>query len=117
MSWRRRLRPGLSAEHREGEGRDAGSCVSTFSLLFCHATPAALMFDYKRRANIEWPRPVTQEKTMNIVEIVELAFFGLILGLIARLLMPGKDPMGLIMTSIRGILRFFLGTFLGRTLF
>src|SRR5215471_17284778 len=75
------------------------------------------MFDYKRRANIEWPRPVTQEKTMNIVEIVELAFFGLIVGLIARLLMPGKDPMGLIMTSVLGIVGFFLGTFIGRTLF
>jgi len=54
---------------------------------------------------------------MNIVEIVELAFFGLIVGLIARLLMPGKDPMGLIMTSVLGIVGFFLGTFIGRTLF
>jgi len=75
------------------------------------------MFDYKRRANIEWPRPVTQEKIMSIVEIVELAFFGLVVGLIARLLMPGRDPMGLIMTSVLGIVGFFLGTFLGRTLF
>ncbi|HEY7182228.1 MAG TPA: GlsB/YeaQ/YmgE family stress response membrane protein [Blastocatellia bacterium] len=54
---------------------------------------------------------------MSIFEIVELAFFGLIVGLIARLLMPGKDPMGLIMTSILGIVGFFVGTFLGRTLF
>jgi uncharacterized membrane protein YeaQ/YmgE (transglycosylase-associated protein family) len=54
---------------------------------------------------------------MNIIEIVELAFFGLVVGLIARLLMPGKDPMGLIMTSVLGIVGFFLGTFLGRTLF
>ena len=54
---------------------------------------------------------------MSIVEIVQLAIFGLIVGLLARFLMPGKDPMGLIMTSILGIVGFFLGTFIGRTLF
>ncbi len=54
---------------------------------------------------------------MSIFEIVQLAIFGLIVGLIARFLMPGKDPMGLIMTSILGIVGFFLGTFIGRTLF
>jgi uncharacterized membrane protein YeaQ/YmgE (transglycosylase-associated protein family) len=56
-------------------------------------------------------------ETMSIFEIIELAFFGLVVGLIARLLMPGRDSMGLIMTSILGIVGFFLGTFLGRTLF
>jgi uncharacterized membrane protein YeaQ/YmgE (transglycosylase-associated protein family) len=54
---------------------------------------------------------------MSVFEIVQLAIFGLIVGLIARFLMPGKDPMGLIMTSILGIVGFFLGTFIGRTLF
>ena len=54
---------------------------------------------------------------MSILEIIQLAIFGLIVGLIARFLMPGKDPMGLIMTSILGIVGFFLGTFIGRTLF
>ena len=54
---------------------------------------------------------------MSVFEIVQLAIFGLIVGLIARFLMPGKDPMGLIMTSILGIVGFFMGTFIGRTLF
>jgi len=54
---------------------------------------------------------------MGLFEIIELAFFGLVVGLIARLLMPGRDSMGLIMTSILGIVGFFVGTFLGRTLF
>jgi uncharacterized membrane protein YeaQ/YmgE (transglycosylase-associated protein family) len=54
---------------------------------------------------------------MSIFEIIQLAVFGLIVGLVARFLMPGKDPMGLIMTSILGIVGFFLGTFIGRTLF
>ena len=54
---------------------------------------------------------------MSVFEIIQLAIFGLIVGLIARFLMPGKDPMGLIMTSILGIVGSFLGTFIGRTLF
>ena len=54
---------------------------------------------------------------MSVFEIIQLAIFGLIVGLIARFLMPGKDPMGLIMTSILGIVGFFLGTFIGRSLF
>ena len=56
-------------------------------------------------------------ETVSIFEIVQLAIFGLIVGLIARLLMPGRDSMGLIMTSILGIVGFFLGTFIGRNLF
>ena len=58
-----------------------------------------------------WREPVS------IFEIIQLAFFGLVVGLIARLLMPGRDSMGLIMTSVLGIVGFFLGTFLGRNLF
>ena len=53
---------------------------------------------------------------MSISEIIWLAVFGLIVGLIARLLMPGRDPMGLIMTSILGIAGSFVGTFIGRAL-
>ena len=46
---------------------------------------------------------------MGIFEIIGWAIFGLIVGLIARLLMPGRDPMGLIMTSILGIAGSLLG--------
>jgi uncharacterized membrane protein YeaQ/YmgE (transglycosylase-associated protein family) len=51
---------------------------------------------------------------MGISEIILLAIFGLVVGLVARFIMPGKDPMGLIMTSILGIAGSFLGTYLGR---
>ncbi|MGH9938312.1 MAG: GlsB/YeaQ/YmgE family stress response membrane protein, partial [Blastocatellia bacterium] len=50
-------------------------------------------------------------------EIIGWAIFGLVIGLIARLLMPGKDSMGLIMTAVLGIAGSLLGTFLGRMLF
>jgi uncharacterized membrane protein YeaQ/YmgE (transglycosylase-associated protein family) len=51
---------------------------------------------------------------MGIVEIIGWGIFGLIVGLIARLLMPGRDSMGLIMTSILGIAGSLVGTFVGR---
>ena len=37
---------------------------------------------------------------------------GLVAGALARLIMPGKDPMGLIMTMILGIVGSLLGGFL-----
>lgn len=52
---------------------------------------------------------------MGIYEIIQLAIFGLVVGLIARFLMPGKDPMGLIMTSILGIAGSFVGSYISRT--
>lgn len=41
---------------------------------------------------------------------------GLIVGLFARALMPGKDPMGLILTTLLGIGGALLGGFLGKAL-
>lgn len=41
---------------------------------------------------------------------------GLIVGAIAKLLMPGKDPGGFIITILLGIAGSFVATFLGRAL-
>ncbi|RYD68619.1 MAG: GlsB/YeaQ/YmgE family stress response membrane protein [Verrucomicrobiaceae bacterium] len=41
---------------------------------------------------------------------------GLIVGAIAKFLMPGKDPGGCIITILLGIAGAFIGTFLGRLL-
>lgn len=46
-------------------------------------------------------------------EIIVTAVVGLIVGLIARFVLPGRDPMGLLMTMILGIAGSFLGKFLG----
>lgn len=43
-------------------------------------------------------------------------FFGLIVGVIAKLLMPGRDPGGVIVTILLGIIGALLGGFLGRAL-
>jgi uncharacterized membrane protein YeaQ/YmgE (transglycosylase-associated protein family) len=42
--------------------------------------------------------------------------FGLIVGAIAKLLMPGRDPGGFIVTILIGIAGALLGGFLGRAL-
>jgi uncharacterized membrane protein YeaQ/YmgE (transglycosylase-associated protein family) len=41
---------------------------------------------------------------------------GLIIGAVAKLLMPGKDPGGFIITILLGIAGSFIGTFLGRAI-
>ncbi len=51
-----------------------------------------------------------------MIQFIWLAIFGLIVGLLARLLMPGKDSMGLIMTAVLGVVGSLLGTYIGRTL-
>lgn len=42
--------------------------------------------------------------------------FGLIVGALAKLLMPGKDPGGFIVTTLLGIVGAVVGGFLGRLL-
>jgi uncharacterized membrane protein YeaQ/YmgE (transglycosylase-associated protein family) len=42
--------------------------------------------------------------------------FGLIVGVIAKLLMPGRDPGGIIITMLLGIAGAVLGGFLGRAM-
>ena len=42
---------------------------------------------------------------------------GLIIGAIAKLLMPGRDPGGCILTILLGLAGSFVGTFIGRMIF
>ena len=46
------------------------------------------------------------------MHIIGMIIIGLIAGALARLLMPGKDPMGIIMTIILGIAGSFVGGFI-----
>ena len=46
--------------------------------------------------------------------IIWMLLVGLIIGAIAKLLMPGKDPGGCIITMLLGIAGAFVGTWLGR---
>ena len=42
--------------------------------------------------------------------------FGLIVGALAKLVMPGKDPGGIIVTALIGMVGSVIGTFVGRSL-
>jgi uncharacterized membrane protein YeaQ/YmgE (transglycosylase-associated protein family) len=44
------------------------------------------------------------------------ALIGLIVGAIAKFIMPGKEPGGIFITMLIGIAGAFLGTFLGRAI-
>ena len=46
--------------------------------------------------------------------LIVTLFVGLIVGLIARALMPGKQSLGLIMTSLLGIAGSFLASYAGQ---
>jgi uncharacterized membrane protein YeaQ/YmgE (transglycosylase-associated protein family) len=48
--------------------------------------------------------------------IIGWIVFGLIVGIVAKLLMPGKDPGGFIITALLGIAGAVLGGFVGRAL-
>ena len=48
------------------------------------------------------------------MSIIALIIAGLIIGVIAKLLMPGRDPGGCIITILLGIAGMFLGSFIGR---
>jgi len=48
--------------------------------------------------------------------LIGQAIFGLVVGIVAKLLMPGKDPGGFIVTALIGLAGSMVGTFLGRAL-
>jgi uncharacterized membrane protein YeaQ/YmgE (transglycosylase-associated protein family) len=50
------------------------------------------------------------------MEIIGTLIVGLITGVIAKLLMPGKDPGGCIITILLGIAGAFIATYLGKLL-
>jgi uncharacterized membrane protein YeaQ/YmgE (transglycosylase-associated protein family) len=49
--------------------------------------------------------------------IIIMIIVGLIAGALARLLVPGKDPIGIVGTIVVGIVGSFVGGFLGYLLF
>jgi uncharacterized membrane protein YeaQ/YmgE (transglycosylase-associated protein family) len=44
------------------------------------------------------------------------ALFGLIVGAVAKLIMPGQDPGGILVTMLLGLVGSMVGTFVGRSL-
>ncbi len=46
--------------------------------------------------------------------LIWVLIIGLVVGALAKFIMPGKDPGGIIITMLIGIAGAFLGTYLGR---
>lgn len=51
-----------------------------------------------------------------MLSLIGTAIAGLIVGAIAKLVMPGKDPGGIIVTMLLGIAGAFVGMLIGRAL-
>jgi uncharacterized membrane protein YeaQ/YmgE (transglycosylase-associated protein family) len=51
-----------------------------------------------------------------MMHLLGQALFGLVVGAIAKLVMPGQDPGGIIVTMAIGVVGSLLGTFVGRSL-
>ncbi|SEC01796.1 GlsB/YeaQ/YmgE family stress response membrane protein [Terriglobus roseus] len=50
------------------------------------------------------------------MHLIGTLIIGLIVGALAKLIMPGKDPGGIIVTILIGIAGAFLGTYLGQAM-
>jgi uncharacterized membrane protein YeaQ/YmgE (transglycosylase-associated protein family) len=50
------------------------------------------------------------------MDVLGWVLFGFVVGLIARALMPGRDPMGLLGTTVLGVFGALLGGWLGQAL-
>jgi uncharacterized membrane protein YeaQ/YmgE (transglycosylase-associated protein family) len=60
--------------------------------------------------------PENQHGGTAMLSLLWTALIGLIVGAIAKLIIPGKDPGGIFITMLIGIAGSFLGTFLGRAI-
>jgi uncharacterized membrane protein YeaQ/YmgE (transglycosylase-associated protein family) len=52
-----------------------------------------------------------------MMELLGMILIGLVVGILARLLMPGRDPIGILGTIIVGIVGAVLGGYLWREIF
>jgi uncharacterized membrane protein YeaQ/YmgE (transglycosylase-associated protein family) len=52
-----------------------------------------------------------------MMELLGMILIGLVVGVLARLLMPGRDPIGIIGTIVVGIIGAVLGGYLWREIF
>lgn len=50
------------------------------------------------------------------MELIGTLIIGLLAGIVAKFLMPGKDPGGFIITMVLGVAGAFVATFLGQKL-
>ena len=57
---------------------------------------------------------VSQEEKLGFWDLIGALVIGLFVGLLARFLVPGRDPMGCIGTSLLGVAGAFIGGIISR---
>ncbi|WP_242516325.1 GlsB/YeaQ/YmgE family stress response membrane protein [Sorangium cellulosum] len=75
-------------------------------------TSEALVIALTREGALGVPRS-REERTMSVLLWI---LFGLIVGVIAKLLTPGRDPGGFVVTTLLGVAGALLGGFIGRAI-
>lgn len=62
------------------------------------------------------PNPTTKLFTPTLMSLLWMLIIGLVVGALAKLLMPGRDPGGIFITMLLGVVGAMVAGFLGRTL-
>jgi uncharacterized membrane protein YeaQ/YmgE (transglycosylase-associated protein family) len=90
-----------------------GKCGMQAGLEFARSVVAGQVLSCRPR-----PASSVEERNEGAVKmgIIGWIVFGLIVGAIAKLVMPGRDPGGIVVTMLLGIIGALLGGFLGRAL-
>ena len=85
--------------------------------------PCSLRQECRRTSQKEsisksWPSrcKVCELRRITIMGVLGWILFGFVVGLIARAIMPGRDPIGLIGTTVLGIVGALLGGWIGHAL-
>jgi uncharacterized membrane protein YeaQ/YmgE (transglycosylase-associated protein family) len=79
---------------------------SNANVAIAHTSQEPTVYDVRARS---CPSNLTKEELMGVIAWI---IFGLIAGVIAKLLMPGRDPGGCIITILLGIVGAFVGGFI-----
>jgi len=66
--------------------------------------------------NVFWPGAISFQALEERMGIISWIVMGLIVGTLAKFLMPGKDPKGCIVTILLGVGGAFVGGFIGSKL-
>jgi uncharacterized membrane protein YeaQ/YmgE (transglycosylase-associated protein family) len=56
------------------------------------------------------------EDNMTITGIISAILIGIVVGVLGRLILPGKQPIGMLLTILVGIVSAFIGTALARAI-
>jgi uncharacterized membrane protein YeaQ/YmgE (transglycosylase-associated protein family) len=56
------------------------------------------------------------EQRERLMHIIATIVIGFIAGLVARFLIPGRDPMGFVLTAVLGIVGAIVATYLGQAI-